>query len=206
MEVQVSKPFRGVINVDIRDSEPDWSPFEPPRAPDGAPSVVYIVLDDVGFCRDRLLRRSGRDAEHRPDRGPGRSLHPVAHDGAVLADPLVPADRSQPHAQQHGVHHRGRDRVPERERDDPARERDAPRDPRRARLEHVHDRQVASVSDRRDASGVDAPQLARRSRVRALLRVPRRRDRPVASGSDLRQPPGRSRLRSPRTAITSPRT
>jgi hypothetical protein len=45
----MSKPFQGVINVDIRDSQPDWSPFEPPKAPDGAPSVVYIVLDDVGF-------------------------------------------------------------------------------------------------------------------------------------------------------------
>jgi arylsulfatase A-like enzyme len=42
-------PFRGSINVDIRDSEPDWAPFEPPRAPAGAPNVVYIVLDDVGF-------------------------------------------------------------------------------------------------------------------------------------------------------------
>ena len=43
------EPFRGVINVDIRDSEPDWAPFEPVKAPDGAPNVVYIVLDDVGF-------------------------------------------------------------------------------------------------------------------------------------------------------------
>ena len=43
------EPFKGKINVDIRDSVPDWGPFEPPRAPDGAPSVVYIVLDDVGF-------------------------------------------------------------------------------------------------------------------------------------------------------------
>ena len=42
-------PFKGVINVDIRDSTPDWAPFESPKAPDGAPSVVYIVLDDVGF-------------------------------------------------------------------------------------------------------------------------------------------------------------
>jgi arylsulfatase A-like enzyme len=42
-------PFRGTINVDIRDSTPDWSPFEPTKAPDGAPNVVYIVLDDVGF-------------------------------------------------------------------------------------------------------------------------------------------------------------
>ena len=41
------RPFKGTINVDIRDSEPDWSPFEPPKAPDGAPNVLYIVLDDV---------------------------------------------------------------------------------------------------------------------------------------------------------------
>jgi arylsulfatase A-like enzyme len=45
----MSHSFKGVINVDIRDSEPDWTPFEPPRAPDGAPNVLYIVLDDVGF-------------------------------------------------------------------------------------------------------------------------------------------------------------
>ena len=45
----MAKPFAGTINVDIRDSEPDWAPFEPPRAPDGAPNVVCIVLDDVGF-------------------------------------------------------------------------------------------------------------------------------------------------------------
>jgi arylsulfatase A-like enzyme len=45
----MSIPFKGTINVDIRDSTPDWTPFEPPRAPDGAPSVLYIVLDDVGF-------------------------------------------------------------------------------------------------------------------------------------------------------------
>jgi arylsulfatase A-like enzyme len=45
----MAEPFRGTINVDIRDSEPDWAPFEPPKAPPGAPSVLYIVLDDVGF-------------------------------------------------------------------------------------------------------------------------------------------------------------
>ena len=45
----MGEPFRGVINIDIRDSVPDWSPFEPPKAPEGAPSVMYIVLDDVGY-------------------------------------------------------------------------------------------------------------------------------------------------------------
>ena len=45
----MATPFAGTINIDIRDSEPDWAPFEPPKAPDGAPNVVFIVLDDVGF-------------------------------------------------------------------------------------------------------------------------------------------------------------
>ena len=48
-ESPVTAPFKGTISTDIRDSVPDWSPFAPPKAPDGAPSVVYIVLDDVGF-------------------------------------------------------------------------------------------------------------------------------------------------------------
>ena len=43
------EPFKGVINLDVRDSVPDWTPFEAPKAPEGAANVVYIVLDDVGF-------------------------------------------------------------------------------------------------------------------------------------------------------------
>src|SRR3984885_11032024 len=49
----MAKPFKGTINVDIRDSEPDWVPFEPPVAPYAAPNVVYIVLDDVGYSAMR---------------------------------------------------------------------------------------------------------------------------------------------------------
>jgi arylsulfatase A-like enzyme len=45
----MTKPFKGTINIDIRDSVPDWTPYEPPKAPDRAASVVYIVLDDIGF-------------------------------------------------------------------------------------------------------------------------------------------------------------
>jgi arylsulfatase A-like enzyme len=48
-QLAMSAPFKGVVNVDIRNSVPDWSPFVAPRAPDGAASVVYVVLDDVGF-------------------------------------------------------------------------------------------------------------------------------------------------------------
>ncbi|MGW4332760.1 arylsulfatase [Rhodococcus koreensis] len=45
----MAKPFRGVVNLDIRDSIPDWGPYEQPKAPPGSPNVLYIVLDDVGF-------------------------------------------------------------------------------------------------------------------------------------------------------------
>ena len=41
--------FEGTVDVDVRDSVPDWTPFEPPKAPEGSPNVVYVVLDDVGF-------------------------------------------------------------------------------------------------------------------------------------------------------------
>jgi arylsulfatase A-like enzyme len=45
----MSKPFKGVVNLDIRDSTPDWEPFLQPRAPEGAPNVLMIVWDDVGY-------------------------------------------------------------------------------------------------------------------------------------------------------------
>lgn len=45
----MAKKFNGVINEDMRDSVPDWGPFEQPKVPEGAPNVLYIVWDDVGF-------------------------------------------------------------------------------------------------------------------------------------------------------------
>jgi arylsulfatase len=45
----MAQPFKGVINVDVTESVPDWGPYTQPIAPEGTPSVLYIVLDDVGF-------------------------------------------------------------------------------------------------------------------------------------------------------------
>ena len=44
-----TKPFRGRIAVDVRDSVPDWGPFLPPQAKEGAPNVLYVVWDDTGI-------------------------------------------------------------------------------------------------------------------------------------------------------------
>ena len=45
----MTKRFNGTINLDVRKSTPDWTPYEQPKAPDGAPNVLFIVWDDVGF-------------------------------------------------------------------------------------------------------------------------------------------------------------
>lgn len=42
--------FNGKIELDIRDSEPDWGPYQAPTAPPGAPNVLYLVWDDIGIA------------------------------------------------------------------------------------------------------------------------------------------------------------
>ncbi len=42
-------PFQGVIGDDWRTSTPWWAPS--PSPPDGAPNVLLLVLDDVGFAQ-----------------------------------------------------------------------------------------------------------------------------------------------------------
>jgi len=46
----MSSDFDGRIELDIRDSVPDWKPYLAPRAPAGAPNVVFVVWDDVGYA------------------------------------------------------------------------------------------------------------------------------------------------------------
>jgi arylsulfatase len=43
------KPFGGVIGNTISESVADWP--DPVRAPEGAPNILLIMLDDVGFAQ-----------------------------------------------------------------------------------------------------------------------------------------------------------
>ena len=45
-----TKPFKGVIDLDIRKSTPDWEPYTSTRAPEGAPNVLFILYDDTGLA------------------------------------------------------------------------------------------------------------------------------------------------------------
>ncbi|HTU80525.1 MAG TPA: arylsulfatase [Candidatus Acidoferrales bacterium] len=46
----LSKPFNGVIKLDVRDSVPDWKPYTPTRAPEGAPNILCVLYDDTGLA------------------------------------------------------------------------------------------------------------------------------------------------------------
>jgi len=44
------KPFKGKISLDVRDSVPDWEPYTPVKAPEGAPNVLFVLYDDTGLA------------------------------------------------------------------------------------------------------------------------------------------------------------
>ena len=46
----MSKEFNGKVELDIRDSTPDWVPFLAPQAPEGAPNVLFLAWDDIGYA------------------------------------------------------------------------------------------------------------------------------------------------------------
>ena len=78
--------YRGTIALDVRDSKPDWAPYLPPRAPAGAPNVLFLAWDDLGLRHDGRLWWSGRDAEHAPHRRHGGPVLELPHDRVVFAD------------------------------------------------------------------------------------------------------------------------
>ena len=47
---ELNANFRGEISLDVRDSRPDWSEYELPKAPDGAPNVLVVLYDDTGLA------------------------------------------------------------------------------------------------------------------------------------------------------------
>jgi arylsulfatase len=45
-----NKEFNGIIKLDVRDSTPDWTPYQLKKAPDGAPNILIVLYDDTGLA------------------------------------------------------------------------------------------------------------------------------------------------------------
>ena len=104
----MAKPFKGVINVDIRDSVPDWEPYSQPMAPEGAPNVLYIVLDDVGYSAMEPF--GGLIETPNINRIAERGLTYTNFHTTALCSPTRSCllTGPQPHDERDGLHHRGR--------------------------------------------------------------------------------------------------
>jgi arylsulfatase len=48
--VRSDMQFKGKIDLDVRKSTPDWGPYTPKKAPEGAPNVLFILYDDTGLA------------------------------------------------------------------------------------------------------------------------------------------------------------
>ena len=187
--------FRGVAGRTLEDSTPWWP--EPRRAPAGAPNVLIVVLDDVGFsdfgCYGSEIATPTIDALA----AGGPALHQLPHHRAVLADAGLPPHRAQPPLRRHGRARRLGPRLPRHPRPRGEERRHAGRDAARAGLQHLRARQVAPHADGRDLGGGPVRPVADAARLRPLLRLPRRRDQPDPPRAGVRQPSDRD-AESPR--------
>ena len=173
---------KGLVTYDAKD--PAWRvpPIERVRPPEGAPNVLIVLIDDVGFgassafggpCQTPI----GREA------GIGRAeVQPVPHHRPVLADSPGAADGPQPSFGRHGGHHRDRDRRARLFLGTAQHHVAARADPEAQRLLDRAVRKVPRGAGVGDEPGWAVRRLADgRRRLRVFLRIHRRRGQPVVS-------------------------
>ena len=56
------RPHEGLITYDAKDPDTSFPPIEPLRPPAGAPNVLVVLLDDVGFGASSAFGGPVRDA------------------------------------------------------------------------------------------------------------------------------------------------
>ncbi|HWA35577.1 MAG TPA: arylsulfatase, partial [Cyclobacteriaceae bacterium] len=42
--------FKGTMELDVRNSKADWTPYVPKRAPEGSPNILIVLYDDTGLA------------------------------------------------------------------------------------------------------------------------------------------------------------
>ena len=184
-EYKPGTTFPGVIGRTAEVSKPAWP--EPNRAKEGAPNVLFIVLDDTGFghlgCYGSPIETPNIDA--------------LAADGLRYSNMHTTALCSPSRSciitgRNHHSNHlacltNGSTGYPGIRRLHPVRERLPLGDPPPEGLQHLLPRQVAPGPGGDDDGGRPLRPVAAGSRVRALLRLPGRRHPSVLSGAGSRQ-------------------
>ena len=156
------------------------------------------------LLRLRLLRLADCHADHRRARRARPALHRLPHHRDVLDHAGRAAHRAQPPLRRRRLPRQLRQRLSRLPRQDRARSRHARRDAAAARLPQLHGRQVARHAVVRDRAHGALRRLAAGARLRPLLRLHGRGDRPVRAGAGARQHAASTRRAPSRAATTSP--
>ena len=90
------RAFGGTAGRTLADSVPDWAMIPGPEAPDGAPNVLVVLIDDAGF--GAIETYGGPVAEPQLHAGPGDGHHlqQLPRDRGVLPDPGRAAHGAEP--------------------------------------------------------------------------------------------------------------
>ena len=128
-------PFTGVIGRTTEESSPAWP--EAPRPSEGAPNVLFFVLDDVGYgqlsCFGGLVETPVLDSVA------ANGLSYTNMHTTALCSPSRGCllDRAQSPLDRLGVDHRNLDRLPRLQRHPAVRQRHAQRDAAAEGLQHL---------------------------------------------------------------------
>ena len=179
-------PFKGKIGRTVNESTPDWPPLA--RAPKGAPNVLYIVLDDVGYAALGCYGSPVCKTPHMDKLAKNGVRYNNFHTTA-LCSPSRSCFMTGPQSsfQRHGLHHRGFDRLSRLLWPGSAGQRLPVGDADAVRLGGVRDRQMASDARGGHEPGLQPQVVAAGPRLRSLLRIPGRRGRSVHALAGLRQ-------------------
>ena len=96
--------YPGKVPLDARDAT--FPPIKELRPPAGAPNVVVILLDDIGFGAPSTFGGGVNMAYARFARQAGSALYAVSHHRALLADSRGVTDGPQPSFGRDGRNHR----------------------------------------------------------------------------------------------------
>ena len=178
------RPAPGLTTYDAKDPDTAYPPIEPLLPPAGAPNVLIVLLDDVGFGASSAF--GGPCRTPTADRLAAGGLRYNRFHTTALCAPTRPsaAHRPQPPLGRDGQHHRDGD-VGTGEQLAAAEHEGAAGDD--AEAERVLDGAVRQVPRGAGVAVLADGPVRRvavgRRRVRDVLRVHRRREQPVGSGA-----------------------
>ena len=103
------RPYEGELPLDAKDPGATFPPIEPLRPPAGAPNVLVVLLDDVGFAASSAF--GGPCATPTAERLAAGGLKYNRFHTTALCAPTRAAllTRPQPSHRRHGCDHRARD-------------------------------------------------------------------------------------------------